>query len=50
MDINIARAELMGWAKAKDVPVFASIDDAVAECAEIMQAAAVDHTVIEAAG
>lgn len=46
MDINIARAELMGWAKAKGTPIFTSIHDAVDACIAICHDAAEDKHVI----
>lgn len=46
MDINIARAELMGWAKSKGVPIHTSIPEAVDHCIEICQAAAEDKLVL----
>ena len=43
MDINIARAELQGFAAAKGIPVFTSIADAVTECANICLEASKDY-------
>jgi len=50
MDINIARGELFGVAKARGVPVFYSINEALEECIDYCQRAEKDHNVIEVAG
>ena len=47
MDLNIARAELFGVAKAKGVPVFQDIGQAVEHCAEVIVEATQDYTVAE---
>lgn len=47
MDINIARAELFGIAKASGVPVFATVAEGVQECIDLMVEAAKDHNIAE---
>jgi len=47
MDLNIARAELFGVAKAKGVPVFSSITEAVQECIRLLKAANLDYAVAD---
>lgn len=46
MDINIARAELMGYAKAHNTPTFDNVKAAVQCCIDLMQAAGQDKNVI----
>lgn len=49
MDINIARAELFGIAKAHGVQVYSSIKDAVQQCVDLILEASQDYTVLDVA-
>ena len=48
MDINIARAELFGIAKARGVAIFSTIDEGILECVSLLRDAAQDLYVKEA--
>jgi len=50
MDINIARGELFGVAKARGVKVFNNIEDAVKECIYLCLMAAKHHIVLDVVG